>query len=92
MDYLKKWMIFMKKNNIGLLIQVELITLLAIFLIISIFINKLITVVELSASLTLIIMAYNNYKIFNKKKMSLIYLITGLVFLIISVIDYTQVL
>ena len=82
----------MKKNNIGLLIQVELITLLAIFLIISIFINKLITVVELSASLTLIIMAYNNYKIFNKKKMSLIYLITGLVFLIISVIDYTQVL
>lgn len=82
----------MKTNNVGLLIQVELITLLMIFLIISIFISELIVIVELSAAATLLVMAYNNQKLFSRKHMTGLYLFTGIVFLIMSIIDYIEVL
>ena len=82
----------MKTNNVGLLIQVELITLLMIFLIISIFISELIVIVELSAAATLLAMSYNNHKLFSRKNMTALYLFTGIVFLVMSIIDYIEVL
>lgn len=75
-----------KDNNnyrtVSVLIQVVLLELFIIFAFISIFNNLFMNVVYVILSLTMFVMAYNNYTIFNRKLITWIYVFFGLFILI----------
>ncbi len=77
-------------KNISLFLQVVLVMFVGITAIMSIFINEFLTVVEILLSVTLLIMAYNNYKIYRQKGLTCLYAIIGTVLLITSIFSYTE--
>ncbi len=77
----------MKKEikNIGLLLQLIISVSVVIIGIISIFVSEFILGLQILLFLTMLIMSYNNEKIFKRKYLTIIYLIFSVV-LLISVI------
>ena len=73
-------------NQISLFIQIILLVILVYFLTLLIFIPQFQNVVDYILSFLLITMAYNNYKIYKRKKMTFIYGIVGLLLLIVAIV------
>lgn len=71
----------MKMNNIWLFIQAILTTCVVIFLAINLFLNVEL-LIKIFLILTLLIMSYNNYKIYKRKGFTILYLIASLIVLI----------
>lgn len=71
-------------KQVGLFIQIILIVFLAYFLIMSIFLQEFITVLEAVCGLTLLCMAYNSNNQQKRKGMSIVYLFVGIFCLISS--------
>ena len=68
-------------NNIGLFIQAILTTCVVIFLAINLFLN-IELLIKIFLILTLLVMSYNNYKIYKSKGFTILYLIASLIVLI----------
>ena len=88
MNNMKKEENVMKKqiNQVGLFIQIILLVILVYFLTLYIFIPELQKVVDYILSFLLIIMAINNYKVYKRKKMTIIYGIVGGLLLVATII------
>ena len=71
----------MKMNNIWLFIQAILTTCVVIFLAINLFLN-IELLIKIFLILTLLVMSYNNYKIYKRKGFTILYLIASLIVLI----------
>ena len=78
----------MKKqiNQIGLFIQIILLVILVYFLTLLIFIPEFRNVVDYILSFLLIIMAVNNYKIYKRKKMTIVYGAIGVILLVLTIL------
>ena len=78
----------MKKqiNQIGLFIQIILLFILVYFLTLLIFIPNFRSVVDYILAFLLIIMAVNNYKIYKRKKMTVIYGAIGIILLVLTIL------
>ncbi len=74
-----------KITNLTVFLQIIFVVLIGICSIISIFINEFLSVVEVLLALTLLVIAYNNMKIYNRKALSWIYIINGLFLLVMSI-------
>ena len=74
----------MKKqiNNIGILIQMILGVIIVLVMIISIFTGLFYTELQILIVPELLVMAYNNQKIYKRKYMSIIYIVLALYILI----------
>lgn len=80
MVYLKDWVIKMNKN-IGVWIQAILTALIVIFLIINFFVPVLL-ILEILFILTLLVMSYNNYKIYKRKGFTILYIVAAILVLL----------
>lgn len=68
-------------NNIWIFIQAVLTTCIVIFLAINLFLNVEL-LIKIFLILTLIVMSYNNYKIYKRKGFTILYLVASLIVLI----------
>ena len=72
----------MKMNkNIGVWIQAILTALIIIFLIINIF-TPVLFLLEILFILTLLVMSYNNYKIYKRKGFTILYIVAAILVLL----------
>ncbi len=71
----------MKKMNLdkGLMVQLILVLILVIVLLLSLFFKFLLPVAEILAGAALIVMGYNNYRIYKRKAMTAIYIAFGII-------------
>ena len=72
--------------NIGVFIQIVLLIVFVDLLIMSIFLPKIYVVSQFVLSFLLFVMAYNNYNIYKRKGMTIIYIIIGLLLLVTQII------
>lgn len=75
-----------KINQVLLLVQIILLFVLLYFLTLLIFIPEFKDIVEYILSFLLIIMAFNNYKIYKRKNMTIIYGIIGVILFILTIL------
>lgn len=83
------------KNKINILlvyIQIIFTILSLIFGVWYFFNNRMIIYLGFVCSATLLIMGYNNYKMFNNKKFSIVYFVVGLLILIYNILKMMGVL
>ncbi len=83
----------MKENNkakldVGLIIQLILVVILIIMLLLSIFYSFLLPIAEILAGLALIIMGYNNNRIYKRKALTWIYIIFGIIVILSTIWNY----
>ena len=70
----------------SLFIQCLLLPIILILGVCSIFINEFVFVTECMTSLTLLVMAYNNYKYFNRTGLTFIYILVALLVMVLNVV------
>lgn len=70
------------KLDAGLIAQLVLVLILIIILVLSMFYNFLLPVAEVIAGLALIVMGYNNNRIYKRKALTWIYVIFGIILII----------
>ncbi len=70
------------KLDAGLIAQLVLVLILIIILVLSMFYNFLLQVAEVIAGLALIVMGYNNNRIYKRKALTWIYVIFGIILII----------
>lgn len=89
MAYLKIWRIIVKKkqNKYGLIVQLLLVFAILILLLLSAFDRIYLTIAEIVTGLALIVMAYNNHTVFNRKYLTIIYALFGIVVIVDGVIS-----
>ncbi|MCI5552311.1 MAG: hypothetical protein MR388_00540 [Tenericutes bacterium] len=68
-------------KNIGVWIQAILTALIVIFLIINFFVPVLL-ILEILFILTLLVMSYNNYKIYKRKGFTILYIVAAILVLL----------
>lgn len=68
-------------KNIGAWIQAILTALIVIFLIINFFVPVLL-ILEILFILTLLVMSYNNYKIYKRKGFTILYIVAAILVLL----------
>lgn len=76
------------KNDVWLLIQVILLFFVLIFAIITFFQSIFLVVAEILLALLMFVTAYNNHKIFKRKGITYVYLITGLFMLFLGIVTF----
>ncbi len=72
------------KLDAFLIAQLVLVLILIVILLLSMFYDFLLPVAEIIAGLTLIVMGYNNHRIFKRKLMTYIYVIFGILLILIT--------
>jgi len=70
------------KLDAWVIAQLVLVLILIIILVLSMFYSFLLPVAEIIAGLSLIIMGYNNHRIYNRKTLTWIYIAFGLILII----------
>lgn len=74
-------------NKTGMWIQFILVLLMLVFVIMSLFDSNYMKIVTIITGLALLAMAYNNHKIYKRKKFTLIYSAIGVIVLIMGIIN-----
>ncbi len=74
-----------KKMPLGLIVQLVLVAILIVVLGLSMFWNFLLIYAEVIAGAALIVMAYNNQKVYNRKHLTWIYALFGVVLIITAI-------
>ena len=72
--------------NMGIFLQFVTLFLLIIFVISSLFIKEFTPIVEFLVGVTLLFMAYNNYNLTKRKGFTILYSLTGIVFVVTSIL------
>ena len=82
-----------KKNNNHIFLYLQAIfALITVVLTIVYILNKSITgFLQLSLGLTILIMGYNNYKVYHRKFLTLVYVLVGVILITLSVITFLGV-
>ena len=70
------------KLDLGLMAQLVLVLILIVILLLSLFYKFLLPVAEIVAGLALIVMGYNNQRIYKRKAMTIIYIVFGVLVLV----------
>ena len=70
------------KLDLGLIAQLVLVLILIVILLLSLFYKFLLPVAEIVAGLALIVMGYNNQRIYKRKAMTIIYIVFGVLVLV----------
>ena len=70
------------KLDAGLMAQLVLVLILIVILLLSLFYKFLLPVAEIVAGLALIVMGYNNQRIYKRKAMTIIYIVFGVLVLV----------
>lgn len=76
-----------KQNTYGLVIQLLLVLAVVVLLVLSAFDRIYLTIAEIVTGLALIAMAYNNHTVYNRKYLTIIYAIFGLLVIIDGVVS-----
>lgn len=76
-----------KSNDVGLLIQVILLFFVLVFAIIAFFHSVFLVIAEILLALLLFVTAYNNHKVFKRKGITYVYLITGVIVLFFGIVS-----
>ncbi len=77
-----------KNDRVGILVEVVLIEMMIIFSILNLINEAFLPALYIIISMILFTMAYNNIKIFKKKYMTPVYIITGLFVVITTFMEY----
>lgn len=77
----------MKVNKYGLIIQLFLVLAVVVLLILTAFDKIYLYIAEIVTGLALIVMAYNNHTVYNRKYLTLIYIIFGILVIISGSMD-----
>lgn len=70
------------KLDAGLITQLVLVLILIVLLILSFFWEFLLPIAEIIAGLALIVMGYNNHRIYHRKALTIIYIIFGIILIV----------
>ena len=70
------------KLDLGLMAQLVLVLILIVILLLSLFYKFLLPVAEIVAGLALIVMGYNNQRVYKRKAMTIIYIVFGVLVLV----------
>ena len=70
------------KLDLGLMAQLVLVLILIVILLLSLFYKFLLAVAEIVAGLALIVMGYNNQRVYKRKAMTIIYIVFGVLVLV----------
>jgi len=70
------------KLDAWLIVQLVLVLILIVILVLSMFYNFLLPVAEIIAGLALIIMGYNNQRIYKRKALTWVYIIFGIILIL----------
>ena len=76
----------MKQNKYGLIIQLVLVLAVLILLLLGAFGKIYLLIAEIVAGVALIVMGYNNHTVYNRKYLTIIYLIFGILIVIDGVV------
>lgn len=74
-------------NKMGMWVQFILVILILFFILMTLFDNKYMNIVKILTGLVLIVMAYNNHKIYKRKYFTIIYSLIGILVLTVSIIN-----
>ena len=74
--------------HVSLLAQAVCVIGVLAISVLAIFENSFTIPVEVLVGITLLIMAYNNYKMYNRKFMTAIYIIFGIISLVVGILGY----
>ena len=75
-------------NRAGMFVQFAFVLLILVFAIISMFQPVFVKITQLTTGLTLLIMAYNNHRIYKRKAFTTIYIIIGILVLLFGVLSF----
>ena len=70
------------KLDAGLILQLILVLVLIIILVLSMFYSFLLPIAEIIAGIALIVMGYNNHRIYNRKALTWVYVIFGIILIL----------
>lgn len=76
-----------KQNKYGLIVQLLLVFAILVLLLLSAFDRIYLTIAEIVTGLALLVMAYNNHTVFNRKYLTIIYALFGIVVIVDGVIS-----
>ncbi len=76
-----------KQNAYGLVVQLLLVLAVVVLLILSAFDRIFLTIAEIVTGAALIAMAYNNHTVYNRKYLTIIYVIFGLLVIVDGVVS-----
>ena len=79
-------------NIIFIDIQILLTIITFILFILYLFNNKLLGLLQLFLGITLFALSFNNYKIYNKKNMTFIYLVVGIIVFVSGILHLVGVI
>ena len=79
-----------KQNAYGLIVQLLLVLAVVILLILSAFDRIYLTIAEIVTGFALIAMAYNNHTVYNRKYLTIIYAIFGLLVIVDGTVSLTS--
>lgn len=71
-----------KQNAYGLVVQLLLVLAVVVLLVLSAFDRIFLTIAEIVTGLALLAMAYNNHTVYNRKYLTIIYVIFGLLVIV----------
>ena len=74
-------------NIISVYLQIIITCVLVIVGIITLFRNSLFPILEIVMALDLLIVAYNNYKIYHKKKLTIVYLLFAILLILFGILS-----
>lgn len=78
-------------NQTSMLIQIVCAIIIMLEAVLSVIDDSFSSCVQMLVGVTLMVMAYNNHKIYKRKYLTLVYTIFGLVSLTIGIINYVRV-
>ena len=82
----------MKKNKIGLIIQLLLTVLVIISLVISFFKKDIFPIFEIIVGFDLLVMGFNNYKIYKRGKITFLYILFGVLIIAFGLLSLLGVI
>lgn len=75
-----------KIDNLGIFLQIILLVAVIISMITSLFIGPLMVVTDSLITLLLLVLCYNNYTLYKRKYLTVIYFIVGIIWLVLTLV------
>lgn len=73
-------------NILGINIQIVVTIIVAILGILSLFLKQLFPFFQLAMAMDLFLLAYNNHKVYQRKKITLMYIVCGILLILFAVL------
>ena len=73
-------------NILGINIQIVVTIIVAVLGVLSLFLKQLFPFFQLAMSMDLFLLAYNNHKVYQRKKITLMYIVCGIILILFAVL------